>query len=155
MMLETFTISGVPELQRALDPNRWWAAIERNAPRALAPVVNAMRSAAPKGRTGKLARGFDTRTKRINQGLIQGVQVDIGSRVPYGHLVERGHKIIARGPGRSGAKKGALRTALKARRSAGAIGFVAGRFFGQRTLQARGAQVMSLLERLLAQELLR
>lgn len=165
MSLETFVVSGVPELSRALDSTRWWAAIERHAPRALTPTVNALRSAAPKGKTGKLSRGFDTRTKRISQGFIQGVQVDIGARVPYGHLIERGHKIIARGPTRftkaaramkgNAALRKAGRTALKARRLAGSQGFVPGTFFARRTLQSRQAQTMSLLERLLRQDLLR
>ena len=172
MSLETFVVSGVPELSRALDGSRWWAAIERNAPRALVPVANAMRAAAPKGKTGKLSRGFDLRTKRVSQGFIQGVEVEIVERVPYGHLVESGHQIIARGPGRKGlspatlAEKGPrgrlmrgrraqLRRALLARRAAGAIGFVPGRFFGRDTLRSMEAQTMSLLERLVRQELLR
>lgn len=155
MSLETFVVSGVPELRRALDADRWWAAIERHAPRALVPVANAMRSAAPKGKTGKLARGFDVRAKRINQGFIQGVEVDIGARVPYGHLIERGHRIIARGPGRKGGKKGALRKALKARRLAGGQGFVSGTFFARTTMENLSGQTISLLERLLRQDLLR
>lgn len=156
MSLETFVISGVPELSRALDGDRWWAAIERHAPRALAPVVHSLRAAAPKGKTGKLSRGFDTRTKRINQGFIQGVQVDIGARVPYGHLVERGHKIIPRGPQRKGRPRSrSFAVALKARRAAGSRGFVPGRFFARDAVEAGRAQTMSLLERLVAQDLLR
>lgn len=155
MSLETFVISGVPELSRALDGLRWWDAIERHAPRALTPIVSGLRAVTPKGKTGKLSRGFDMRTKRISQGLIQGVQVDIGARVPYGHLIERGHQIIPRGPSRKGGKKGALRKALKARRLAGSRGFVPGRFFARRALEAGRAQTLSLLERLIAQDLLR
>jgi len=50
-------------------------------------------------------------------------RVTVGPRVAYAHLVEFGHAIIARGPGK-GVKAGARRTALKARRAAGAIGHV-------------------------------
>lgn len=153
MSLEVFIIDGLDALKRATDPDRWWAALERNAPRAFAPMAKAIQSAAPKGRTGKLSRGFDVRAKRISQGFIQGVQVDIGARVPYGHLVERGHRIIARGPGRKGGRLGVLRKALKARRLAGGTGFVPGQFFAQRTFDVQGEQVLGLLVKLLEQEL--
>lgn len=157
MSLEVF----IPrELNRALDGEAWWAAIERHAPRAMMPAAHAMRQTAPKGKTGKLSRGFDVRAKRIRQGLIQGVQVEIGARVPYGHLVERGHQIIARGPQRKGIKltrerRKELRTSLKARRAAGAIGHVPGRFFGREAVEQRRSQIMSLLEKLVAQDMLR
>lgn len=168
MSLEVFV---APELERALEPSVWWTAIERNVPRALAPVAVAMKGTAPKGKTGKLSRGFDIRAKRVNQGFIQGVQAEIGSRTPYGHLVERGHQIIARGPGRKvlgdlekfgswgtarlREKRAAFRSALKARRAAGPIGFVPGRFFGRGTMESHRGQIMSLLERLVIQDVAR
>jgi len=160
MSLETFVISGDRELSRALDPERWWAALERNAPRALTPVVRSLRAAAPKGRTGKLGRRFETRTKRIRQGFIQGVEVGIGALVPYGHLVESGHNIIARGPTRKGKKltraaRASARTGLKERRAAGAIGHVPGVFFALKALQSRREEVLSLLGRLVMQEISR
>jgi hypothetical protein len=185
MSLDVLRIDGLERAIRATEPDRWWAAIERNAPRAAAPILRALQAAAPKGRTGKLSRGFDARTKRIQQGFVQGVQLDIGSRVPYGHLVERGHKIIPRGPTRfrrgignvsamSGAqllellnrvgvaefqrrgalqKKSSARADLLRRRAGGPQGFVPGQFFAQRTFEAGRDQMVSLLERLLEQEL--
>lgn len=152
-MLETFRIDGVEKIQRALDANRWWQAIERHAPRAFTSMIPALKAAAPKGKTGKLSRGFDIRAKRIAQTLISGVEVDIGARVPYGHLVERGHQIIARGPGRKGSKRGVLRKALKARRLAGSQGFVPGRFFGAGVVATHGERTVSLLAKLVEQEL--
>lgn len=167
MSLETFRIDGLERALRATDPARWWEAIARHAPRAMIPLARAMANAAPKGRTGKLSRGFDVRAQRIQQGLIQGVQVDIGSRVPYGHLVERGHRIVPRGRGFKLTIRNRLRggfviseeirqrsrggQSLKARR-AGATGFVPGRFFGARTFASQGDQVIGLLERLLEQD---
>lgn len=167
MSLETFRIDGLDRALRATDPSRWWEAIERHASRAMIPVARAMANAAPKGKSGKLGRGFDVRTQRIRQGLIQGVQVDIGARVPYGHLVERGHKIVPRGRGskvvtrhrllggfviteqvRQRSRGGA---SLKTRR-AGASGFVPGRFFGERTFRSQADQVVGLLSRLLEQD---
>lgn len=154
MSLEVFV---APELERALNPDRWWQALERNAPRALVPVANAMRATAPKGKSGKLSRGFSVIAKRVSQGLIQGIEADIVTKVPYGHLVERGHKNVPRGPQRKGLKlsrqrRKELKVALESRR-AGATGFTPGVFFGQRTLEARREQVLSLLGRLVMQEL--
>ena len=161
-----------PELQRSLDPDAWWRAIERNVPRALTPVAAAMKAAAPKGKSGKLSRNFEVISRRVSQGFIQGVEADIVTKVPYGHLVERGHKIIARGPGRRvlrdlekiggpwatarlREKRAAFRRSLKERQAAGAIGFVQGRFFGQRTLEDRREQVLSLLGSLVMQDVAR
>lgn len=156
MSLEVFVSPG---LQRGFDPTRWWVAIERNIPRAMLPVAHAMRSTAPKGRTGKLSRGFEVKAKPVSQGLVQGVEVQIGSRSPYAHLVERGHQIIARGPGRKKGlkreRRAELRSRLKARREAGPIGFVPGRFFGRIALDQRREQVLSLLERLVIQDVMR
>lgn len=100
MQFDVTVLRDVQQLQRLLTPTRYWAALERILPRALAPALVAMKTAAPRGRSGKLARGFDLRLQRIQQGLVHGLQVDVGARVPYGHLVHGGHKIIARGRGR-------------------------------------------------------
>lgn len=172
MSLETFVIEGIPPLAKALDGERFWALIERHAPRAMSSVANRLKGLAPKGKSGKLSRGFDVRAKRIRQGLIQGIQVDIGARVPYGHLVERGHNVIPRGPGRKGlsavalsekgprgkllrGRRAELRKALLARRASGPIGRVPGRFFARSELTRSAGEVMSLLGRLVMQDLRR
>lgn len=154
MSLEVFV---APELERALNPDRWWQAIERNTPRALMPVASAMRGTAPRGKSGKLARGFSVIARRVSQGLIQGVEANIVTKAPYGHLVERGHRNVPRGPQRKGLKlsrqrRKELKVALEARRT-GATGFTPGVFFGQEALESRREQVLSLLGRLVMQEL--
>ncbi|MGH2406183.1 MAG: HK97 gp10 family phage protein, partial [bacterium] len=144
MPLETVLIDGLPELSRKLDAVAWWQHLERIIPRALTPVLVEARARMPRGRTGKLLRGgLETRTER-RQG---GIQVAVGARVPYGHLVEAGHRLVARGGGRGFApsrrRRAELRSALKARRARGAIGQVAGRPFLGPAYQARAAETVS------------
>jgi hypothetical protein len=165
MPLETVVFSPpIAQLQRRLTPARWWAAIERNAPRVLVPTAARLKTTAPRGKSGKLSRGFDVRAKPVRQGLVQGVQAEIGARVRYGHLVSRGHQIIARGATRftfSGTARKAIpgravlaaeRSKLKARRAAGAIGFVAGDPFVEQAVAADRANIIRLSEKLLEQE---
>jgi hypothetical protein len=151
-----FEVVNLAELQQRLNPVLWYAALERVAPRALVLLAADLRGRAPRGRTGKLARGFDVRARRIDRGLVQGVQAEVGARVPYGHLVAEGHRVIPRGPARSGttrSQRASLRSGLKARRAAGAIGFVPGNPFVLQAVAERGPQVIAVLERLLMQEL--
>lgn len=156
---ESVVIEGLPELERTFSPETFWAAIERLIPRAFLPVTVDMRGRAPRGRSGKLGRGFDVQVRRVAQGFVQGILAVIGARVPYGHLVEFGHRIIARGPGRKGLKnrlqRGQARTALKARRLAGPRGFVSPRPFAEPSVVAHEAQTVDLIERLLEDELSR
>lgn len=158
-------------VKRLPTPSDFWDALMRIVPRALTPTAAKLRSRAPRGKTGKLSRGFDVRARRISQGLVQGVQAEIGARVPYGHLVAAGHRIVARGPGRrvigdlekmgpwgvSRARgiRTSLRRSLKARRLAGAIGFVPGHPFEDQTWQEDRGNVVRLIERLLAQDVTR
>jgi len=163
MPLETIVFSPpIAELQRRLSPARWWAAIERNATRVLMPLAARLKTTAPRGKTGKLGRGFDVRAKPVHQGLIQGVEASVGARVPYGHLVSRGHRIIARGATRftTGARamkgnpalRGRERTALKLRRQGEALGFVPGDPFVEQAVAAERANIIRLNEKLLEQE---
>lgn len=131
---------------------QFWDALQRIIPRALAPTAARMRAAAPRGKTGKLSRRVEVHVKRISSGFIQGVEADFGVGVPYGHLIEAGHKIIPRGPGRKGAKLGALRTQLKARRAQGSKGFVPGTGFASRAFTADRASTAQALEAALRQE---
>lgn len=159
MQFDVTKIDDVRKLQQMLTPRRYWSALLRILPRAMTPVLVAMRAAAPRGETGKLSRGFDVRVQPIRQGLIYGIEVDVGARVPYGHLVEFGHRIVPRGPQRKGlklsrARRKELRTRLQSRQLQ-ARGQVAGVGFAVSTLQARQGQVIGLVERLLEQEMQR
>lgn len=165
--LQAVVIEGVEDIRRKLNADRWWAALLRIAPRALIPTASKLKSRAPVGETGKLSRGFDVRAKRISQGFIRGVQAEIGARVSYGHLVARGHRIIARGATRftfSGTARtrigaravlGIERSKLKARRAGMAIGFVPGNPFAIAAVAEDRAQVVRLIEKMLEQEVTR
>lgn len=167
MPLETIVVTGIEEARRRLQPARWWAALLHIAPRALLPTAAKLKSRAPKGETGKLSRGFDVRAKAINQGFISGVQAEIGARVRYGHLVARGHRIIARGktrftfsgtarkpiPGR--AVLAAERRKLKARRLGVAIGFVPANPFAEQTFAEDRGNIIRRIEKLLEQSVTR
>lgn len=141
----------------ALSPERFWAALERNVPRALTPLLVAMREGMPR-RSGKLAsRPLEVRAERKGDIFGGGVQAAIGAREPYAHLVAFGHRVVARGPTRKGRKlsravRAAARTALRNRQDLGQ-GFVPGRDFVTPALDARGPEVVRLLEKLLVQEL--
>ena len=150
MTLEILRIDGIERVQRATEPRRWWEAIRRLTPLAMHPVTQELPAAAPK-RTGQLARaGFSVRVRAVAQGLIHGLEVDIGSPIPTAHLVEGGHRKIPRGP--SGGTRRERRKALKERRAIGSQGFVPGRFFARSTAQRREAQTVALLEQLLRRD---
>ncbi|HWP38944.1 MAG TPA: hypothetical protein VNL18_15465 [Gemmatimonadales bacterium] len=154
----TMVIEDVHGVGRVLSGPAFWETMERLIPRALTPVAAAARAAAPQGRTGRLRRRpFEVRTKR---GFALGtvITAEIGTRLPYGHLPERGHRIIPRGPQRKGvplsrARRKELRSGLKARRAQGAIGFVPGQFFTRRAWEQHEEQTRRLLEALLGMEL--
>lgn len=147
MSLEVEVLKDIPTGQQM------WDALGRIIPRAFAGTATRMAAAAPRGKTGKLSRRVQVVAKRISQGFVQGVEADFGVGVPYGHLVTKGHKIIARGPGRKGANKGALRTQLKNRRGAGALGFVPGNPFAERVFNQDRANAIRLIEEGLKQDL--
>ena len=103
--------------------------------------------------TGKLARAA-VQVRGIT-ALPSVVRAEVGPRrLPYAHLVARGHRIIARGPSRKGAetdraKAARLRRALKARRAGGSLGTVAARpFIGPAFEQQRDRIAQVMLERL-------
>lgn len=148
-----------PQLRRLLNGRSVMEALERAAPRAMILVAADIRARAPRGKTGKLGRGFDVAARRI-RGLAGGVEVAIGARVPYGHLVAGGHRIIARGPTRkdrrlSRVARAAARSSLKQRRILGGRGFVPGNPFVTDAFASRGPDAVRLLERLIAQDLTR
>lgn len=142
----------VAVISRPPTAGKFWDVMLRIVPRALAGTAARMAATAPHGKTGKLSRRVDVRVRRINQGLVQGVQADFVVGVRYGHLVVRGHRNIPRGPGRRGANKGVLRSALKARRSAGATGFTPGNPFADQAFTQSRSAVIATIERMLAQE---
>jgi len=137
-------------MQRMLSPERYWLNLQRILPRALAPTLVAVQAAAPRGRTSKLARGFDLRVLPVSQGLIHGVHVDILARVPYGHLIHGGHRKVARGPQRKDRKltknrRRELRTALILRRGT-ILGRVPANPFAARALQQQLPQTLASVE---------
>ena len=121
----------------------------------VAQAVSERASGAFQSRSGKLLRAIRQGVSLAQQSLIrtrvrspEEVLVEVWPRVPYAHLIEGGHRIIARGGGREGifaerlrgrggrfvalsgtSRRAQLRRALLARRGAGAIGQVAARPF--------------------------
>lgn len=96
--------------------------------------------------------------------------VYVGSKVTYAHLVEFGHQIVARGPTRGnlgterprgrkgrftevGGRRGELRRALRERRSAGAIGFVAARPFLRPSVDENREQIIRRIGQVLGREI--
>lgn len=133
------------------DGRQFWGVVAGILSRALRSTAATMQGRAPHGKTGKLARRVDVRVTRVNQGLVQGVQADFIVAVPYGHLVSRGHRIIARGAPRQGIKlskgeRATRRTALLRRRGAGAIGFVPANPFATATLQEDEGHIVQGIE---------
>ena len=135
-------LKGMDEKLRRLTPEVIRSAIGFAAQTALAPVVADAQSRAPV-RTGKLRQSVQLKT-RTNIGQ---VEVTLGTGVPYGHLLERGHNIVARGPNRKGLAAGVAARGLTQRRKQGASGFVAARPFAVPAYQAREAEVRDTFER--------
>jgi len=160
----------VIERQPVPDGIRFWDAVTRILPLALAATATRMQLRAPRGKSGKLARRVDVRAVRVNQGFVQGVEAQFVVAVPYGHLVTGGHRIIPRGPERgavTGSKtviRNRLRggfvasesvsvpvretrgVALRRRRAAGSIGFVAGNPFALQTIAEDRAALIQRIE---------
>ena len=133
------------------DGRRFWDVVAGLLPRAARPTASRMQLRAPHGKTNKLSRRVDVRVTRVNQGLVQGVGVDFIVAVPYGHLVARGHRIIARGAQRQGLKlskgeRATRRTALLRRRGQGSTGFVPANPFASATLQEEEGAIVRGIE---------
>lgn len=150
MAFNAVVIQGVEKAAAGHDPRRWQDALERALPIAYQPVLSESQSRAPRGRTGKLAASVRLQIRRISQGLIAGIEVLLGTGVRYGHLVERGHQIIPRGPSRSGrltrGRRAELRSGLKVRRAQGAVGFVPGRPFMEPVAVGQHEQTVARVE---------
>lgn len=144
---------------------RFWDTVGRILPRTVLSTAAKMRQRAPVGKTGKLSRRVDIRVVRVSQGFVQGVEVQFGVGVPYGHLVSAGHRIIARGrtqlsvttvgiskrTGRQTVRTRLgrnifARTELKERRLGGAIGVVPGNPFATGTLQEDAGAIVRGIE---------
>lgn len=149
----------VQVIKRPPNAVQFWDMIERLLPRVLRPVAARMQARAPRGKTGKLSRRIDVVIRRVNAGLIQGVEALFVTGVPYGHLVERGHRIVGRGPTRKGRRlsreeRKLLRRALLQRRLSGGR-FVPGTHFAEHTLREERGAVVQGIESGLTQEMLR
>lgn len=130
---------------------KFWDVVAGLAARGAQVTARKIQSRAPVGKSGKLSRRVDVRVTRVNQGFVQGVQLDFIVAVPYGHLVSRGHRIIARGEQRLGLKlskadRASRRAGLLRRRGAGAIGFVPPNPFATATLQEDEGQIVRAIE---------
>jgi Bacteriophage HK97-gp10, putative tail-component len=91
---------------------------------ALRPVVRDAKAIAPVGKTGKLRRSIRVRVRRR-----LGLEIDIFVGVPYGYVVEYGHRQVigGRAPrvGRSYRRRGNVFIGAKGGRYAGrVVGFV-------------------------------
>jgi hypothetical protein len=122
------------------DGQRFWDRVADLLKRVSVGTAAKMQTQAPVGKTGKLARRVDVRVSRVNQGFVQGVALDFIVAVPYGHLIARGHRIVARGEQRKGLRlskgeRAMRRSALLERRSRGSLGFVPANPFASATLQ--------------------
>lgn len=168
----------VTVVNRPPDAEQFWAAMGRVVPRSLGGTAAKMAATAPHGKSGKLGRRVDIIARRVNQGLIQGIEVLFGVGVRYGHLVAGGHRIIARGAAsghgqvigqktviRNRLRGGAVasekvivpvretrRAALLRRRGEGAIGFVPGNPWAVAVFQEDQPGNVQLIERGLAQD---
>lgn len=141
-------VKGLAETLRQLDPKAFRKVLRGAAGPILRPVIRDARQRAPVGKTGKLRRGIRMRV-RVKRDLIEVMML---LTAPHGHLVDRGHKIVARGPSRTGLgdrsddtlslrrRRIALRSGLLSRRASGGRGFVAGRRFVRAALEAQGGE---------------
>jgi hypothetical protein len=142
----TFAHQGLAAALRAMDPKELRKALRASGKPIMEPIRRDARRFAPKGKMGKLKRGirWQARVRRdaVEFALLLGA--------PHSHLVDRGHRIVPRGPGRKGLgdrsrdtiaqrqRRIRLRGALLGRRAAGGRGFVLGRQFTLKALQANG-----------------
>jgi hypothetical protein len=134
---EIFSIEGLSAIREKLDPQRFREAIRVVAQDAFAPLVEEARAAAPV-RTGKLAASI--RVEMRDKGA--DFEVLLGTGVPYGHLVERGHRIAARG--------GDVRTPTPRSDPRVGGGMVLPRPFAEPAFRANEAAVIDAIERNLA-----
>ena len=153
MSLEVVVVKNLPTTQQ------FWGAIQRVVPRSFAATVARIRARAPHGKTGKLARVINVRVTPSNAGGVfgSGVQVEFVTAAPYGHLVERGHRIVARGQQRKGFRlskdeRRTRRSALLTRR-ASAQRFVPGQHFALQAFMETRTQAVAMVESGLKQEL--
>lgn len=142
-----FQVKGLEATLRRFDPKAFRKELRAAAKPLVEPIRKTLRRIAPRGRTGKLRRAFRVRIRtRVGE-----VEVAIVA-APHAHLVDRGHAIIPRGPSRQGLGlasqdtlsqrrlRGRLRGALLSRQSGGSQGFVPGRQFTLKALQAHGGE---------------
>lgn len=135
------------------------AAVVREVAAAKAPRPGIRR----RPRTGRLADSI-----RIFPGEKDRAHavVSVGTKVPYAHLVEFGHQIVARGPSRTGLEGGhredtlatvfrrvSQRRQLLARRAAGAGSFVAARPFLRPAFDEQKEQVIQRIGQVLGREI--
>lgn len=88
----TVEAQDLDRLTAALDPRALESLLVMAFQDALQPVATLARTLAPRGKTGKLARSIRVRVRRR-----RGLEISIFGGVPYSHLVEYGHRLVAGG----------------------------------------------------------
>jgi hypothetical protein len=154
-------LRGIDETLRRLgQPEVLREAIGFSAQTALEPVVENARALASR-RSGKMSKSIRLQTRHN----IEQVEVTLGTGVPYGHLIEKGHFIVPRGPSRRGLGKPRddtaeqakqrrqLRSGLRERqerglraREQGLQGFVKARAFAEPAYRAHEGAVRDVFE---------
>ena len=134
-------VRGLGQLEQVADFRRYLGPV---ALAGLEKIAAAAADLAPI-RTGKLRASI-----RAVPGDVQRAELGNLIAARYWHLLEYGHQIVARGKSRVGKTKGQLgrlRTALKRRRAAGTLGFVAARPFVHPALAQGEAELLASVER--------
>ena len=122
---------GITEMITKLDPQLFRETVKAVGGDAVAPVVEAVAASAPQ-RSGKLARSVRSETRSRGPDL----EVVVGTGVPYGHLVDRGHRLVVGGATtRATTALGRLRAFQSGRFTGREIGFVPGRHFAEAGLR--------------------
>lgn len=112
---------------------------------SLKPIASAAKKNAPVGKTRRLRKGIGRKTKSYPNGNAIGIVGKQKDRTaPHYHLVELGHRIAKGGALRrlSGKRKGQL--GKKGASEGTVAGFVPGRHFMRRALQANRQKALSI-----------
>lgn len=146
----------IPSDLDRLGPTEVWQEMADAMPEAFAPLADLLGERAPRD-SGRLAgSSFTVETRRRSAGLIQGIDVSVGSGDPIAHLVAEGHAIIPRGPDRAAIaaaprgtkreKRAEFRENVKARRAAGPIGFVPGNPWVEMSFAEQRGNIVAAVE---------
>ena len=141
MITASITVSGIPELRAKLDPLTFGNVLRTALLDALQPTVSAVGAAAPR-KTGRLAGSI---AARIGRG--SSLSARIVSGTGYGHLVDRGHRIVVGGKiSRAQTARGKLRAAQKGTFTGHVIGRVAAHPFVLAVVAATESEIARIMD---------